>query len=349
VREAISTNSLCQPQKPETLKPETYKNAMFKLQITTILLCLWIFACKNANHSEQMPSPVGEMEKSAAPPAPPQASRGRAADIAADALISENQFESAVGKVQAIDSAKQLIRTATLKFRAKKVLDAALLVERIAQQNGGFVLQNEYRENQVQQYNRRISADSSERITVVEPVCHVLIRVPFRQMDTTLRSIGRLALVLDYRNLQAQDVSLDIMEQNLAALRNQAYGDAVSGDIAEKGDHLKDITAAREREFNAKQGEDIAKIERMRIEDQVRYSTVTVDIYENNTRRTEMIAFQQTSRDWKPNLFTRIGNGLVTGWNLLSEMIIGLISIWPFLLLLVAAIWIWRRKRSTPH
>ena len=321
---------------------------MFKLQITTILLCLSVYACKNANHAEQMPSPSEVvLEKAAAPPPPPQASRG--AGAAKDALISENQFESAVGKVQAIDSAKQLIRTATLKFRAKKVLDAALQVERIAQQNGGFVLQNEYRENQVQQYDRRISADSSEQITVVEPVCHVLIRVPFRQLDTTLRSIGRLSLVLDYRNLQAQDVSLDIMEQNLAALRNQAYGDAVSGDIAEKGDRLKDITAAREREFNAKQGEDIAKIERMRIEDQVRYSTVTVDIYENNTRRTEMIAFHRTPRDWKPNLFARIGNGLVMGWHLFSEMIIGLVSIWPFLLLLGAAIWIWRRKRPTPH
>ncbi len=51
--------------------------------------------------------------------------------------------------MQAIDIAKQLIRTAGLKFRAKKVLPAALQIERIAQQNWrrtgewmGFIVQS---------------------------------------------------------------------------------------------------------------------------------------------------------------------------------------------------------------
>ena len=46
------------------------------------------------------------------------------------------------------------------------------------------------------------------------------------------------------------------------------------------------------------------------------------------------IAFGSDADEGLLEEIARIGNGLVMGWHLFSEMIIGLVSIWPFLLLL---------------
>ena len=254
-------------------------------------------------------------------------------------------FESAVSRWQTVDTLKKLIRTAEIKFKSSETLKTALAVERIAQQHGGFVLENNYTESEQQHTVRRISEDSSEITTFVQPQSHLIIRVPWQQLDTTLRSIGRLAQVIDYRNLHAKDVSLDIMEQQLAALRNQSYCNAVSNDITEKGKQLEDITAAREREFNAKQGKDIADIERMRIEDQVRFSTVTVDIYQENVRRFEKTAFLRPAQpEWKPNFFIQAGTAMALGWKLLLDLLILLLRVWPLWIVVIAGWW-WKKKQ----
>ncbi len=295
------------------------------------LLC-FLMACQN---SEQ--SPVVEVSKdqtAAAPPPPPgEPSAGQ-------------PLASAVSRVQGIDTAKQLIRTAQIKFRAPKVLDAALEVERIAQQNGGFVLQNEYRENSTVAYTVRVSKDSAQQVSDVAPTCQVIIRVPFHRLDTTLRAVGRLAEVIDYRDLQARDVSLDLMEQQLNELQHRNYGAAVSGDIAANGQRLQDITAAREREFNAKRGEDIARIERLRIEDQVRFSTVTIAVYELAHRRTTTVVYTEWTKDpWRPGLFSRIGDALASGLDLLYSIIVGLSAIWPLLVIAAVVVWFLKRKK----
>ena len=103
---------------------------MFKSQIIIILLALSLFACQDTNR---------ESKVSAAVTKPTDADNNLVSQSSGSAeaakLIAENPMESAVSKVQAIDTAKQLIRTAGLKFRAKKVLPATLQIERIAQEN----------------------------------------------------------------------------------------------------------------------------------------------------------------------------------------------------------------------
>lgn len=336
---------------------------MTRLHLSVFLFCLLLFACNQAESSRQnAPAPPPLTEQSA-----PSATRARGGDFKAKALKDEFEsaetapdttgnptnpaFSSSVGKVQNIDAEKQLIRTADMKFRAPKVIDAALRIERIAQQNGGFVLQNNYHENAMNERNRRISKDSVEQTVVLRPSCHVVVRVPFTLLDTTLRAVGRLAEVLDYRNLQATDVSLDLMEQQLANLQAQRFGDAVAGDIAEKGEKLKDITAAREREFEARTAADIAKIQRLKMEDQIRYSTVTIEIYEPEYKRVEIVgSVEPVITAWKPGFFERAGNGLLEGWQLCANLLVGLLSLWPLLIAVGTGVWFWRKSvKITPE
>lgn len=335
---------------------------MTRLHLSVFVFCLSFFACNQVDPSlEQAPPapPVTEQSAKAAPAATSRSPKKKEDasttyfyDSAGDETGGTAQqepvsFSSAVGRVQNIDAEKQLIRTADMKFRAPKVIDASLQIERIAQQNGGFVLQNNYQENAVNDRTRRISKDSVEQTVMLRPSCRVVVRVPYTLLDTTLRSIGRLAEVLDYRNLLATDVSLELMEQQLANLQAQRFGDAVAGDIAEKGDKLKDITAAREREFEARTAADIAKIERLKIEDRVRYSTVTIDIYEHDHQRVEIIgSTEPVVTAWRPGFFERAGDGLVEGWQLCANLIVGLLSLWPLWLVAGTAWLIWRRNNK---
>ena len=120
--------------------------------------------------AEEATQAAMEMESSA---------RENARTKAAPASGGDAVLRSAVSGAQSnIDSSRQLVRRANLRFKCNNVLEAALEVEAIAQKNGGFVLANNYKESQRQQHRRHVSRDSVEVEQWVAPNSDLKIRVP---------------------------------------------------------------------------------------------------------------------------------------------------------------------------
>ena len=68
------------------------------------------------------------------------------------------------------------------------------------------------------------------------------------------------------------------------------------------------------------------------INQQVSYSTINLQIYENSARQTG-----------DQNLLVRILNALRNGWDLLLSFVVGLLYIWPFILLLLLSYFLFRK------
>ena len=85
----------------------------------------------------------------------------------------------------------------------------------------------------------------------------------------------------------------------------------------------------------------------MDLNDRVAYSTVSVDIFQRPLVRKEMIANERSIEGYRPSLWNRIGASLRDGWNLVELMAVGLLSIWPLVLLIIGALWLlWRNSRK---
>ena len=302
----------------------------------TVLVLLFLVACQRHDSAPNAQMAKDAAESATAPaPTPPMESRPA---LQQDTL---NPFSTAVAVVSALDSTRRFVRTAELKFRVREVLPATMQIEDLARRNAGFVTVSnvgseiEYRDLQP------ISRDSALEMTRFSVHGHLVLRVPYRQLDTTLRALHRLVDFLDYRNVKAEDVAMKLLEDQLLQFRQNDYQTDINA-AAQNGKSTNKLEAA-DRKLNSRTAADASRLERLKLEDALQFSTVEIDIYQAAQLRQQVVAntaFQMPD----PGFWQRVGDGFRSGVELVEWLLIGLAHVWVFIVLGVA-FWIWRKYR----
>ena len=73
----------------------------------------------------------------------------------------------------------------------------------------------------------------------------------------------------------------------------------------------------------------------MSIDNRVKFSTITLNFYQDNTVKT-LIVSNDNLYDYRPEFFQRLGLSLMAGWSILKEFILGVSTIWPFIIIGIA-------------
>jgi len=91
------------------------------------------------------------------------------------------------------------------------------------------------------------------------------------------------------------------------------------------------------------------KINNMRINDQVKFSTITLSFYQHSTITKTAVANDNLS-DYGPGFLKRAGFNFTAGWVIFMEFILILINLWMFLLAAVVVYFslaYYRRHRAS--
>jgi Domain of unknown function (DUF4349) len=249
---------------------------------------------------------------------------------------------SAAAKVSRLDSLRKFIRTAEIKGEVQDVVNSTMAIETIAAQQGGFVISSKLDNNHYKDI-KQISTDSALEITTTNLRSDMVIRVPFRPLDTTLRAIARQIKLFDHRYINAQDVTLDAIEQELLRVSNANLSTQMTN-IGTQAGNTDTRIAAADRAAQAKNAEQAAWLKNQRIEDQVQFSTVSIAIYENSRIKTTMIInLEKTVQS--PNFGYEISNAFRSGWRGLCNVFVTLLYLWP-LYLVVGILYYLLKSRS---
>ena len=310
------------------------KNVLFLLLFSG--LC-GIMACQhNAGAPPGLQSAAEPAADQAAPPSPPRGAypqrEMKANALSADAGEVLQPFYSGAAGVGAIDSLKKFIRTADVRFRTPDALRATLEIENIALRHGGFItsdqLLTEIEYRRVQPVNR----DSAVETTRYRRHAQLTLLVPYRQLDTTLRAIGHLAEFFDHRRVQAEDISFRLIEEQLTQLRQRLHQQQVQRVVEDPGQKRENILAAADRQLESRAAEDAAQLERLKMEDAVRFSTITLDVYEQPALVRVPVANLDVATAGPSFGFRAVG-ALRAGWEILEALVIGLLNLWSLFLL----------------
>ena len=321
-----------------------YRHLSF-LFAASLLFSALVYSCKNASAPENA-------ERAAEPPVPPAAEDAPLAGAQTAKAIPEMSdlqpaFHSGVATITRWDTLKKLVRRAEVRFRTPDVLQATLAIEDIVRQNGGFMLDDNLTQTLQQQHLTALSRDSSLETSVLHIENHLLFRVPYSQLDTTLRAIGRWAELLDYRRIHAEDKTLAWLEEQLAELRSRQYQARIESAAAQPGSKLDAVTGAIDKSLAGRAAADAARLEQLRLEDAVQLSTIQVDLYQRPVVRREMVANLKQVDSWRPGFGNQLAEAFTDSWQFLQGLLLFLIRIWPVLLIGAMAVWvIWRRKHS---
>ena len=223
------------------------------------------------------------------------------------------------------------IRNAEIKFKTKNVKVSTEKIEDLTTLYNGFINNSNLQTSVSNVSETPISRDSSIITKSFFVENNIIIKVPNQKLDSFLRDLNSLVLFLDFRNIKAEDVSLQILSNNLQIKRLDKYGNRMTKAIDNNGKKLIETNISEENLLDRQNQQDQVKINKLSLEDQVAYSTINLHIYQEESRYKEIVANLSdyvALRPYHQGLFTRLGIALVDGWYYFEEFLLFLARIW---------------------
>jgi hypothetical protein len=233
---------------------------------------------------------------------------------------------------------KKFIKTAEVKFKVNNVWKVTERIEDITAKYGGFVTHSNLKNRDNNYASRRVSRDSILICKQIVVENHIELRVPNESLDSLVRELNKFIIFLDYRIINLDDATYFYALTQKKTETLQTYQQHQTKHIDTKDSKLKETTRAEETLLDSKLASDELQVQKLALDDQLKYCTLTINIYQKPLIVRETIANFSYVSSYKPNIFKRLGDSLIQGWWILEEIIVFLVQMWGVILLIVGVI-----------
>ncbi|MET4139668.1 DUF4349 domain-containing protein [Pedobacter sp. UYP1] len=234
--------------------------------------------------------------------------------------------------------AEKIVKTADMKFRVKDVQRTKETLGSILKAEGGTIA--EFNTHSVVRQNDKIkySADSLLELISYRVEGLVVAKIPSEKLDDFTNQVAKMAVFIDDQSLKQDDLSLNYLSNQLknknkveavAQLNNSVSGKKVG--VAERSLALKDDLVDN-------------KVNNLLTDRNVRYSTITLNFYQDNTVK-KMIVVNDELSDYRPDFFKRFWLSFENGWSVFKEFILILANLWALILVAVAGYFVFRHYK----
>lgn len=248
------------------------------------------------------------------------------------------------------DGLHKFIRTARLKFKVKNTASATYDIERVILRNSGFIIKSEIQDVEYYTSTTPISKDSVLITRKSAPQANMVLRVPVESLDTTLRQIAPLASKIDFRTVEAEDVTEKLLADRLAQERLAKKQQRIGNAITTRNGRLGDAISAEDALDQALLQADNVKLSTYAINDKINYSTIYIELYQDVFSYTEKAVKEKeiAEYEYKPGFGEQALVALKNGWVALNVAFLALINIWPLIILLLVGgvVFVKYRKRK---
>lgn len=216
---------------------------------------------------------------------------------------------------------RKLIKTADIRFQVADLAESSKKIEALTQQFAGFI-------TGMYQSNNHYSIHNN-----------LTIRIPADELDRFLEAVEKESIYTARKQITAQDVTEEYVDISTRLEAKKAVRDRYISILRERAQSVKDILDAEEK-IRVIQ-EEIESIEgRIKfINNRTTLSTVNVEIYQE-------VEYQAPAGHEK-SFFSKLKDGFLNGWTLILDIAVGLVTIWPILLILTLLL-IFRKRIRAP-
>jgi hypothetical protein len=294
---------------------------MTRYLFTGTVMCLLAISCQNSETKERLA-------------------------VSIESLADSVNISSDASQESKPDSTK-FIRTADIRFKVNDVQQTTTRIEDIVRKNKGYVAYTHLASTTENTDQQQVSKDSNLVVTYYTVSNTITIRVPNYLLDTTLREIGADVVFLDHRTIKADDVSIPYLENQLGQRR---YNGSKPKFVA--GAKQKDVNDTKVLSIYQQELQDEYYIANKRLDRDIRYSVVTMELYQSPILHREMVSRPVELKAYHAGLWGRIGDSLQQGWYIFEDFIVFIIRLWGLILVGVLAFWVirlvTRKTRTNP-
>jgi hypothetical protein len=209
-------------------------------------------------------------------------------------------------EAQSAKTERMLIKNGTLNFSVTDIEESKKEIEKICKEFNGYIASEEQ-----QRYDHRVEYEQ-------------VLRVPATRFEPFVKVIEGLGLKVDARNITSQDVTEEFIDVE-ARLKTKKELDARYHQLLAKAKNVTEMLAIEEQ-IGAVRSEIESMEGRLNfLKNQVGFSTLTINYY------------QTLVTDY--GFGSKLVSAFVIGWTGLLEFFIGIISAWPFIIILGVGLW----------
>ena len=163
-------------------------------------------------------------------------------------------------------------------------------------------------------------------------------------LDNTLRQISSMVEFLNSKTLKAEDVQLELLSNQLKMKRNSNFQKNINNkqNIAiSKNNNLLSIEDSKlEKQIIS----DEALINNLNINQQVDFSTITLEIYQRNSFRDIKVAFEKSIKPYEDPFYLKFWNSITLGILILENIILGITKLWVLIILAILGYLIYKKQ-----
>lgn len=218
----------------------------------------------------------------------------------------------------------KIIKTADMRFRVKNVQNTKEQLSQTIKAQGGTVA--EFSIESVIQETQKVkqSVDSVKEITAYRTEGYLVAKVPSEKLDDFTNTTAKMAVFVDNQSMKMDDQSLTYLSNKSKAGNRLDAVDQMGKLAAKKSSNV-------ETALNIKDDYVDKRIQNLSIDSKVKYSTITLNFYQDNTIKTAVIANDNVN-DYKPDFGNRLWLAIVNGWIIFREIILALSNLWMLIL-----------------
>lgn len=272
-----------------------------KRNIIAIAIILGLFGCQNANRKSE----------------------------SADA-ISVNELNN-----EALDTAaSKIIKTADMRFRVKDVQKTKEQLSQTIKAQGGAIAEFSI-ESAIQETDKvRLSADSLKEITSYRTEGYLVAKVPSEKLDEFTNTIAKIAVFVNSSSMKMDDQSIVYLANKMKAKNRVDASNQIVKIPSKKTDNIETSLALKDDYVDRKIGN-------ISIDARAKYSTITLNFYQDNTVKTMVVA-NDTLSDYRPAFANRLWLNIVNGWSIFMELILALANLWMIILAGVVGVFVFK-------
>lgn len=255
----------------------------------------------------------------------------------ADSAAVVSDSISSVASMKVKD--KQFIKTADVNMEVKDVYETTISIEKSVQELGGFVTQSNLQSNVVSENTFDTSDENAVLVKKYQTENRMQLRVPTERLAELLTLINDKKLFLNSRQINAEDVTSSIKYAQLESKRIEKNSKNIS-ELKSNKDKVE-LDNQNMAEGNQQQ------LANMDVTDNLKYSTVDVYIKEPKIRVAEIAITNTKSIDdkYKFDFLYSAKSAFVEGYYLIQKIVVGLITIWPILLIGITILYFARKRK----
>jgi hypothetical protein len=257
--------------------------------------------------------------------AEPYSNKAPVSDIPPPSAVSEKSSadqgisstaNSAPRKTDTIS--KKIIRNGDMRIQVGDIKKAQGLIDDILKKNNAYIQKEDFQ-----------NTDMNENLNLT-------IRVPHKNFDALVNSFSDGVGSVLSKSISSNDVTEEYTDVSIKLANKKIYLEKYR-DMLKSAATTKDMLEIQENIRELEDEIDVSEGRLRFIDDRVNFSTMNLSLYKEKVR---------SSATSKIGFGSRFVDSLTEGWNSFVSFFLGMISLWPFFLLLPVVVFLWRKWKG---